>query len=466
MARTGVLLGSVAALLLLSLGGGYGYVHSQADSVVEQTIVKLRPLMQISYSDLSVDLSGNITLKDVSVNPSKGSGGVSVGQIVIDSPGWGYLLSGAQSAGQIVWPSKLQLSLKQLAFNLTPANIILTDQLSASLIPQNRLSETLMMACGGHRSLSMQQFYEVGVESLTGDGQFGFELNPTGKVLQAELSLSFRSLFDLSLATQFKTDLPVVSDTMLAGYPLWLKQAGLAYADRGYNGRRNAYCAGLDDDIVDQYLKLHLDRVAVLLDQEGWQSNSKELLDYQLLVSNSGAVKFEFEPVEPMLFEQLKSIELTRDWRLLNPKVQLGGQWIHLSERAVAATLDEAVARIQTETALRAPGAGSSTGEYAQGNASDKAEIRRQETRAAIRKAVLGSESEPVRDKAYREVSPEQLDRFIGSWVKLQTYYGRKVAGTLERIDGDMLYVDEHTGQGRAIYPINRTKLSGLQVLY
>nr|WP_320136685.1 hypothetical protein [uncultured Amphritea sp.] len=91
---------------------------------------------------------------------------------------------------------------------------------------------------------------------------------------------------------------------------------------------------------------------------------------------------------------------------------------------------------------------------------------RREATREAIRRAVRGSNHDTVRiEKRYQSISHEHIGQYVGSWVKLETYYGRKVEGVLRSVDGNILYIDEHVGRGSASYPINKTKLSGLQVL-
>lgn len=94
-------------------------------------------------------------------------------------------------------------------------------------------------------------------------------------------------------------------------------------------------------------------------------------------------------------------------------------------------------------------------------------EAHRKATREAIRRAVRGDQASPktVHEKTYQSIHHEQVGQYIGSWVRLETYYGRKIEGTLKRVQGDIIYVDEHVAQGSASYPINKTKISGLKVL-
>lgn len=101
-----------------------------------------------------------------------------------------------------------------------------------------------------------------------------------------------------------------------------------------------------------------------------------------------------------------------------------------------------------------------------QGRTADE-ETRRKATREAIQRAVLGEQVRPktVQEKTFQRIHHEQIGEYVGSWVKLETYYGRKVEGTLKRVSGNIIFIDEHIAQGSASYPIDKRKISGLKVL-
>lgn len=451
MARTAKWLGLALLPIIAVVAGSYSYYQYRVTHSLELAIDQVRPWVQISYGSASADFSGVITLKQVALLPAQGTGGVSAQRLTITTGGAGYLLAAAD-AGVTRWPDKATLKFSQLEFGLTPSNIILADSWSALLIPQGDVSSTLAMACGGHQPLSMRQLYEMGVESLSGSGELSFALDTSAEQIDTDLQLQFRELFRIQLASTLKTEMPQLSAAMLEGYPVWLDNAQLNYADNGYHGLRNNYCAGLDDDIVDQYMKLHRERVVEQLQKSGWQVGQKDIFDYQLLVSDRGSFQMLWQPEAPVDLSQLSET----DWRLFRPSVRMGQHQIGLSSVIPEPV---AIAKIQMQTELQAPGAGMTP-------VGDDAS-QRDATREAIRRAVKGtSQDAVVAEKTYREVSPERIDQFIGSWVRLETYFGRKVEGTLKRVDDNMLYIDEHVGQGSAMYPIDKTKLSGLQVLH
>lgn len=91
---------------------------------------------------------------------------------------------------------------------------------------------------------------------------------------------------------------------------------------------------------------------------------------------------------------------------------------------------------------------------------------RREITQEAIRRAVRGNMTDStVFEKRYESIGHEEVDQYIGSWVKLETYFGRHVEGVLRSVKGNTLYIDEYVDRGSARYPIDKTKLSRLKVL-
>lgn len=93
-------------------------------------------------------------------------------------------------------------------------------------------------------------------------------------------------------------------------------------------------------------------------------------------------------------------------------------------------------------------------------------EERYKATQEAIQRAVRGvAATKTEYKKTYQSVHHEQIGQYVGSRVKLETYFGRKVEGVLRRVKGNMIYIDQHIAQGSASYPIDKRKVSGLKVL-
>ena len=93
-------------------------------------------------------------------------------------------------------------------------------------------------------------------------------------------------------------------------------------------------------------------------------------------------------------------------------------------------------------------------------------DARREKTRAAISNAMQVEAGEEQAVRSFKPVSVADIDAFVGKRVRLETYYGSPVEGTLVKVQGKRLYVRRHVQNGSAIYPIDKTKVSDLEVYY
>lgn len=452
MVRALIWTGAVAVLVCTSLLGGYLYYQQRAAAAIAEFSRHLPGGIQMAYDSLSADLDGRVTMHQVALMPAAGVGGATVETVTFHSPDAGYLFGAARTLSEGVFPQTGAITLKGMKLSLSPVNIPLIDSaLADSLSAYDGVSE-LLMACGGHAPLSLQQLYEMGVPRLQADGQIRYQFKPTQHAVDLSLHVALQQLFSLQADILMDSDAPEMSAYMFEHYMGGLRQAKLSYQDDGYHRQRNRYCASLDDDIPEQYMKMHRDRVASRLRSLGWQIEPASVFAYQRVMSERGAFQLQLLPDGSVPVGQLQSQSLQDSWQILRPRLRLGREWLALDTLYQAPAASAIVASIQHQTEQNAPSAG----------ANDE---QRRKTREAIERAVKGGQHS-VREKVYQSVDVSRIGEFIGHWVKLETYFGRKVHGTLKRIEGNTLYVDQYMEQGSAVYPIDKTKLARLQVLH
>lgn len=453
MARVFIWIGAISLVVLLSLVGSYLYYQQLAANAVAQLGRQLPDGLQLVYESVSADLSGRIAIDNAALLPTHGVGGASIERISLHTPGLTYLLTDHAQLASGHLPLTAQAVVEGVHLPLTPVTIAMVDRLVAEPLANHAGVAELLMACGGHAPLSLQQLYEMGITGLKSDLTVRYQHNPADKTIEAALSYRQDQLFDLHSEVQILSDAPVISSRMFEHYTNWLQQADFSYQDRGYHRQRNQYCASLDDDILDQYLKQHRERVVAGLRRIGWQISPELGYAYQRVISDRGDFALQLKPARAVMINELGPLPLADRWNRLAPQLRLGKDWVALKGLYQVVDSNTLVASIQQQTRLAAPGAGISDDE------------QRRRTREAIRRAVQGGQ-EAMPEKSYQPVEVARINEFIGHWVRLETYFGRKVHGTLERIEGNMLYVDQHMQQGSAVYPIDKTKLARLQVLH
>jgi len=448
------------------------YYRLQVQQAVDSALALMPPTVRLEYDSLSGDVDGLVELQDVVLSQADSTTRLSIDRVLIHTPGWQYLTQAGEQLVQGVWPHEIRVELQGVGFQLNPANTQLADQLLVSVLPQTEAVSLLAMACGGHKPLSFQQLHEMGVDLLQGGLDISYRYDSDSGAANADISFHPENMFVLALSMEGVMPATQLTSALFDAFPLKLKQLQVEYRDKGYHQRRNSYCAGLGDDIVSQYMKIHSFRVRDNLTQQGWKVPLRMATDYQVMMAGGGGVQLELRPVEPLVFDnqsrkEMQVLEPRKLLRRLNPVLKFNQRPVDLQAMlpAVRARSPEVVALLQ-QTEEYAPGAGVAEGE--QGKSSSQKlspdQIRRQQTQALLRKAVKGDVKNTPSEISFKAIAVAGLGQHVGSQIRLETYFGRRVEGTLQRIEGKMLYVTQHLEQGSAVYPIDKTKLSELEV--
>ncbi|WP_432471834.1 hypothetical protein [Amphritea sp. HPY] len=450
------------------------YYRLQVQQAVDSAVAQVASLVVVDYGSLSGDVDGAIELQDVVLTPAGSQARLNVERIVLQTSGWQYLLQAGEQLDQGVWPAQIRVELQGLRLQLNPANSQLVDRFLTRVVPQSETVALLAMACGGHKPLSFQQLHEMGVTQLRGGLTFNYQYDSETGAVDASVSLNPEQMFALGFDLQGMMPATQLTTALLDSFPLRLKQLQIGYRDTGYHRLRNGYCAGLDDDLVSQYMKIHGLRLSENLKQQGWAVPLRVATDYQVMMADGGGFELSLMPGDPLsldvrgwqaLQEMLPQGVLQR----LNPILTVNRRSVDLQAMlpVVRDQSSEVVALLQ-QTEDHAPGAGVSAQEALQDGAQalSPEQIRRQQTQALLRDAMKATDQDDLAVKSYKSVSVDEVIKHVGRSIRLQTYYGRQVEGTLQRVEGKMLYVTQHLQQGSAVYPIDKTKLSELEVLH
>lgn len=448
------------------------YYRQQVQQAVDSALALMPATVRLDYDSLSGDIDGLVTLQDVVFSQTDSATRLSVDRVLIHTSGWQYLLQAGDQLAQGVWPQQIRVELQGVEFQLNPANTQLADRLLVSVLPQTEAISLLAMACGGHKPLSFQQLHEMGVGRLQGGLAISYRYDSNTGAANADISFHPENMFVLALSMEGVMPATQLTSALFDAFPLKLKQLQVEYRDKGYHQRRNSYCAGLDDDIVSQYMKIHGSRVRENLTQQGWKVPLRVATDYRVMMAGDGGFQLDLRPVEPLAFDnqswqEVQDLESQKLLRRLNLVLKINQRPIDLLAMLPTTRYQspEVIALLQ-QTEEYAPGAGVTEGE--QGNNSSQKlspdKLRRQQTQALLRNAMKGAAQNTPSERSFKAVEVAEVGRHVGNRIRLETYFGRRVEGTLQRIEGKMLYVTQHLEQGSAVYPIDKTKLSELEV--
>lgn len=465
---------NIVLLIALVAGGAYGYYWYQVKTFVDQKIVELSPFAQVTYDQLIVDPRGEIRLEKLTFTPRDIPTSIPIRSIGFKSSDPMFFFDPAGRADRGEWPSFLALSVNQLTVdinnNLVPTSAIPEGDVDYQAVDLNAL------ACGDVSRFTPSVMQEMGIRST--------DINI---VLSADIDNALGGLemtldFDMSGIGQVQASVDLAyaagylkSGTAMAANPR-LTYLSSVYQDLGFYSKRDTYCSEKTGVAPEEYRQLHVDAVADYLKRIGMTVPPVLMQAYQDGTDKGSRFEVTMRPIGGLGTEVimglgapdeiidrlgLKLLVNTRpvdisnvDWTAMVPNPD------HmLSEIQSAPQVDsESVAVVETmaepddsDTQVAVP--------------EESVVATEDESALASRRRFLGiPEKEEVIEKSFQSTNFSELTSYIDSDIRVYTYFGNKVEGRLQSVEGNSLKILQRLDMGLAIYPIDRDKLQTIQV--
>ena len=66
--------------------------------------------------------------------------------------------------------------------------------------------------------------------------------------------------------------------------------------------------------------------------------------------------------------------------------------------------------------------------------------------------------------KSYQATPFEELSSYVGSPIRLKTFFGNDMEGTLLSVSTSAVSIQHHVEQGRASFPVSKDKIASIEV--
>jgi hypothetical protein len=296
-------------------------------------------------------------------------------------------------------------------------------------------------------------------------------------------SLRLRS--DVTIAdmaqTGFYVDLSLASNelsvqSLIQSQPT-LERVTLDYSDLGYNMRRNRFCAQRGGYAPADYPQRHADLVQAELKRLGWSVSDALIQSYASMQRPQAIVQVIAEPPPGFGAQALGSISSPEQvLDLLNLRLSVNGVNQDLAGISWSLQGDE-----ETTAAVPAVPEGGVEGEadlpVEKPEAPEDLVVELEPPKVESKKplaAVIDPDVVQVMpgivvkakavEKAFRPTALQQVHRYAGQPVRLRTYFGRRIEGTLVRVADGNLEVEQRLDRGVAIFPIAADKVAEVSV--
>jgi hypothetical protein len=462
---------TLLAIIGLPIGlfaGAYGFVWWKVTSVADDFAKEIAPFAAMEYQDVHIDLAGaELGLKNIAFRPAGMEGEILVETAMLKAPSWGFLLDLESKLSKGEFPESFNVDLKGINLNLQSGYIQDWGRMAEEMQRQAGTGQGYdVLACGNRDYFSVADLRSMGYSDITSDVAFQYSFDAIDRRLNFDMQSKAYSMADMSMSMS----VAVASDqlnmqTIMFAQPQ-LKRIEMRFYDRGYNIRKNRFCAREIKTEVDAYRERYKSLLATRLDYEGWNV-PVPLFDAFDLLNNPGASAYLRVDVPSGFGVQSMAMvqEPTDLINLLSPYVEFNGQPVQLDGLAwsepdpegerLLRELQETQADPDTELVL---GEDSTKEEQVEPDVIPEFEKR---SRSLARIKANGG-------KSFKSVDVPMLSGHLGKPVILYTYFGRKVEGRLVSVKNNIVTVEHRlvSGRGTATYPIAADKIQSVKLYY
>lgn len=457
------------ALIVLPLAlcaAGYAFVWWKVNQAADIFAKDISPFAKLSYKTVHIDLfETRVGLKDISLTPAGSSGDIQIREVMFKVPSWqqAIALQGQLNRGEL--PEAFQVDVKGIGIDFNSGYIQDWGRIVHET-QRNAGPSYDALACGKLAFIGLPEMREMGYKKLQSDLAFQYRFNPSAKQLTLDMQSQTNGMASLSASLRVKVAADTLNMQSLVFSQPQLQRLEARYSDRGYNRRRNNYCAKLNEESLDSYQQRYQALLEKRLVYEGWQIPTAVLNAFYGMQKGGSSIYVRLNTPNGFGIQNLALVKTPEDLvTQLKPHVEINkakvdltgitwqepdpeGQRLlqELMEQQSEMVLGDEVELAEPEAETEGTAPASRITPYKKKN-----------------KAVV-----VVVKKSFKEVPVSALAGHLGKPVIIYTYFGRKVEGRLIGYTEKVVTVEHRPsdGRGTATYPMDADKIQSARLYH
>ncbi|MFC6670120.1 hypothetical protein [Marinobacterium aestuariivivens] len=462
-------------------GAAYGYYWYQVKVSVDRLAESMAPFARLSYSRVVAGLDGSAGVSGVALVPAGSQDSVRIESVLLRAPDPLFYLNAEKNLRDGQWPGHLALDISGLELALNADFLTRWESLAQSMEAQTGAPAGSgvsfdALGCGDVERFDLSTTRTMGYRSLKMDALVAMDFMPRPQKLRLSSDVSIEGMAQTGIKIELSTGTSELSAGSLAMAQPTLDRVTLDYSDLGYNPRRNNFCAKQVGMAPNDFPVHHGALVQAELKRLGWSVPDPLIKAYADVQRPQAILQVTAEP--PPGFGAQSLDTLTSPEQLLdlfNLRVSVNGvrqdlsgiRWSLEDEEQVAAQEAQDGDAPQAETA---EGGSQEPGPDLVVDLEPPKAVEPQQQEVVINDpdvvqvmpgiVVKAREAE----KTYKPTAVTQAHAYSGQPVKLRTYFGRRIEGTLVKVHNGTLEVEQRMDRGVAIFPIATDKVAELSI--
>ena len=394
-------------------------------AVMNDAIVQMAPVMDISYGRITSSFDGRVGLERVEIRIPALQDSVRVASAELKFHGLGELLRFKERLAEGKFPEQLAIRLKGLALDVHgPLMVQLYDQ------PAERSVLTAMseVACGKVSSIGTRELLDMGYRTFETDAEFSYQFQPGAQRLSFKLVSATRDVAEMRVGMTLANMSEKPGDLIVN--PPRLAVVTLEVDDNQYQRKVQDYCAGKLGQVRERYLQTAIEKVDQVLRSQRIVLEPSVLAAYAGYLKDSQSLRLELNPTEGMEWDGLEFFAAKDVLAMLRPVLSINQKQVEplsftwLASKAARQDVDAPV-----------------------------------EPRVAVTQA-------PAQDPHIEYVAVNELANYAGKRVQLITFDGQGYSGLLRKVDNGKVYLMLLGSGGSADMSLRLDKVHQARILF
>jgi len=451
-------LGTGVVVLILIAAASYGFYWYQVKSKADELSQQMAPFAEVSYGSVYAHPDGTVGVNNLVISPRQMHAPVSIDAVRIRAGNPLFFLFGGDAP-----PEQLNVSLKRMRQGLDSELFRMAQQQSDLMLESNPLYVSPnALGCGNVRQFDINTMKRMGFSEMLMDINLDYRGDNQARKVHLDLFVDIQDLAETRMEMAISADPSQLQNPMMASGNARLETLSFSYADQGYNQRRDRFCAAESGIKPDEYRQQHRQLFVQWLNASGVELPDSLLTAYFDLQKPDADMALSLRPVGGVGAAELMMQDPMTVLQSLNLQFSINGKplaldginWPELMTGLAMAGNPgrvESGAEPEEDAAVAEAEAELSGGvEALQAVESDSAPGQRVRVRPVI--------------KRYQPTPLAELPAYLGSPVRIFTYFGNDVEGQLVHADGQGVRVIQRLKQGVAEYPLDNDRIQQAEV--
>ena len=439
---------AIAALLvILAIAAAINsYTHYQFQKNIDHALGAIRPIVHIKYDELSTSpFSGEVILENIRFSSPFTAEEMILGDVTLDTPGFPYMLTGADSIKEGHLPQQLGFSLDNFYFDLSSETAELLDNIVQRMQP---LYASDPKICAGKSILGPKEYKEMGYSRLLTNMRIAYDYSEDDQSLSIQLAVNTKNMANIEANFKLANITSISTSNLIQGPSPTLSQLDIVYQDKTYTPRVIRYCSESGKMKKEAYINAevsqpdsHFYKLLGFAPGKGLREAYKDFLSKPDVVTLSMTPGKNFNP---QTAATLSNEELIKALKL---KLKINGLLVKdLSYSKAPAQFTAEFERQLTESL--------NIESLLRGEKVKPAEVVKEEK--VVKKAAA----------TYHPIELADISKHVGSFVKIVTENDNERNGQLIRMDEFNLYVEKKVSGGRFTMTVPIKKIKSVKAYF